>query len=209
MYVWACLYMVLYIFLILYGEYSVYVNNLQLFIVLALILCVYIYFMGMLDVCMCRRPMGFTWGKWRRLWWCHSSATVARSRTAGRRTRTDICNCCTCIHTLILISIYNHLVCMHVCMYLNECMYGFTTALTTSLCTYVRMYVNTIGCIGSGRSRSTSSSSLSPVTSLSRSRTSPSFSRSSSQTLSGPEPIIGDKNRQHTYIHTYIHTKNK
>ena len=69
------------------------------------------------------------------------------------------------------------------------------------------MYVNTIGCIGSGRSRSTSSSSLSPVTSLSRSRTSPSFSRSSSQTLSGPEPIIGDKNRQkNTYIHTCIHT---
>ncbi len=47
-------------FLILYGEYSVYVNNLQLLIVLALILCVYIYFMGLLDVCMCRRPMGFT-----------------------------------------------------------------------------------------------------------------------------------------------------
>ena len=111
----------------------------------------------------------------------------------------------------VLISAYNHLVCMYVCMYvcsmyLNECMYGFTT----SLCTYVRMYVNTIGCIGSGRSRSTSSPSLSPVTSLSRSRTSPSFSRSSSQTLSAPEPIIGDKNRHtHTYIHTYINTYKK
>jgi hypothetical protein len=51
----------------------------------------------------------------------------------------------------VLISTYNHLVCMYLCMYvcsmyLNECMYGFTTALTTSLCTYVRMYVNTIGC---------------------------------------------------------------
>ena len=50
------------VYLLLYhdDEYSVYINNLQLFIVLALILCVYIYFMGMLDVCMCRRPMGFT-----------------------------------------------------------------------------------------------------------------------------------------------------
>ena len=38
-------------FLILYGEYSVYINNLRLFIVLALILCVHIYFMGLLDVC--------------------------------------------------------------------------------------------------------------------------------------------------------------
>ena len=51
---WFCM------FVILHDEYSVYINNLQLFIVIALILYVYIYFMGMLDVCMCRRPMGFT-----------------------------------------------------------------------------------------------------------------------------------------------------
>ena len=197
-------------FLILSDEYSVYINNLQLFIILALILCVCMYFMGMLDVCMCRRPMGFTWGKWRRLWSCHSSATVVRSRIASRRTRTDICHCCTCIHTLILsLSITILYVCI---FYVLEQMYAWIYDRSYDLSMYVCMYVNPIvysGCIGSGRSRSTSSSSLSPVTSLSRSRTLTSFSRSSSQTLSGPEPIIGDKNMQHIYIHTYIPTYKK
>ena len=52
---------------------------------------------------------------------------------------------------------------------------------------------------GLGRSQSISFSSPSPVTSLSHSKTSPSFNRSNSLTLSGPERTIGQ-----SYIHTYI-----